>query len=65
MVYWPPHCIADSLTELAKLVLEVVLRTPRLIFLGDFNIQTETASLGLKWDLMGSMAIPDSNWDDP
>lgn len=39
--YQPPYCTMDSMTKLAKLVLEVVLRKPSLNGLGDFTMHTK------------------------
>lgn len=37
----PPHCPAVYLPELLKVVLDLVLRNPRLVVLWDFNIHVK------------------------
>lgn len=45
LVYHPPHCLTLSLPELTQVALGVVLGTPKLVVLGDFNISpTEKSS---------------------
>lgn len=56
LVYQSALCATDPLTKLANLALEVVLRTPRLTVLSDFNIHIEAGLSGLEWDFMESMA---------
>ena len=54
-VYRPPCCLSDSLAELTELVLELVLESPRLLVLGDFNIPFKTILTGASWEFVASM----------
>ena len=54
MVYHPPYCVPTvSLPKLTEVVLDLVLRTPRLLVLGDFNIHVEAALTAAAQDFMG------------
>ncbi|XP_061490084.1 uncharacterized protein LOC133388035 [Rhineura floridana] len=55
LVYHPPRCSTVSLPELAGVVSGLVLESPRLVVLGDFNIHAETALSGVAQDFMASM----------
>ncbi|KAF7242125.1 Transcription factor COE3 [Varanus komodoensis] len=46
----------DSLPELMKIVSDLVLKTPRMLVLRDFNLHTETVLTGTAQDFMASMA---------
>ncbi|XP_053151089.1 uncharacterized protein LOC128344612 [Hemicordylus capensis] len=56
LVYRPPRCTSVSLPELAGVVSEVALGSPRLIVLGDFNVHAEAPLVGAAQDFMASMA---------
>lgn len=45
-----------SFPNLAEMVLGLVVESPWLVVLGDFNIHTETAVAGVDQDLMTSIA---------
>ncbi|KAF7245134.1 Threonylcarbamoyladenosine tRNA methylthiotransferase [Varanus komodoensis] len=45
----------DSLPELTEIVSDLVLRTPRMLVLGDFNLHAETGLTGAAQDFMASM----------
>ncbi|KAF7234862.1 50S ribosomal protein L1 [Varanus komodoensis] len=55
LVYHAPFCPTDSLPELTEIVLDLVLRTPRMLVLGDFNLHAETVLTGVAQDFMASM----------
>ncbi|KAF7254272.1 putative RNA-directed DNA polymerase from transposon BS, partial [Varanus komodoensis] len=46
----------NSLPELTEIVSELVLKTPRMLVLGDFNLHAETVLTGVVLDFMTSMA---------
>ncbi|KAF7239258.1 hypothetical protein EYD10_14085 [Varanus komodoensis] len=46
----------DSLPELTQIVLDLVLKTPRMLVLGDFNLHAEMVLTGAAQDFMASMA---------
>ncbi|KAF7251301.1 hypothetical protein EYD10_03390, partial [Varanus komodoensis] len=46
---------SDSLPELMEIVSDLVLRTPRMLVLGDFNLHAETGLTGAAPDFMASM----------
>ena len=57
-VYRSPCCIPTvSLPELMEVVSDLVLRTPRLLVLGDCNIHAEAALTGAAQDFMAAMTI--------
>ena len=56
LVYRPPCCVPTvSLPELTEAVSDLVLRTPRLLVLGDLNIHAEAALTGAAQDFMAAM----------
>ncbi|KAF7238196.1 WD repeat-containing protein on Y chromosome [Varanus komodoensis] len=55
LVYRAPFCPSDSLTELTEIVSDLVLKTPRMLVLGDFNLHAETGLTGAVQDFMASM----------
>ncbi|KAF7251550.1 hypothetical protein EYD10_03015 [Varanus komodoensis] len=48
-------CPSDSLPELTEIVSDLVLKTPRMLVLGDFNLHAETVLTGAAQDFMASM----------
>ena len=56
LVYRPPRCSTDSLAELTEVVAAALLKSPRLLVLGDVNIHAEAALSGAAQDFMVSMA---------
>ncbi|KAF7254753.1 Formin-2, partial [Varanus komodoensis] len=50
-----PFCPTDSLPELTEIALDLVLKTPRMLVLGDFNLHAETVLTGAAQDFMASM----------
>uniref|UniRef100_A0A670I7A7 Reverse transcriptase domain-containing protein n=1 Tax=Podarcis muralis TaxID=64176 RepID=A0A670I7A7_PODMU len=56
LVYRPPRCTKDSLPELLQVVADVLLETPSLVVLGDFNIHADTTLQGAARDFVESMA---------
>ncbi|KAF7243052.1 putative RNA-directed DNA polymerase from transposon BS [Varanus komodoensis] len=55
LVYHAPFCPTISLPELTEIVSDLVLRTPRMLVLGDFNLHAETDLTGAAQDFMASM----------
>ncbi|KAF7239822.1 Craniofacial development protein 2 [Varanus komodoensis] len=55
LVYRAPFCPTVSLPELTETVSDLVLRTPRMLVLGDFNIHAEASLTGAAQDFMASM----------
>ncbi|KAF7252108.1 putative uncharacterized transposon-derived protein F52C9.6, partial [Varanus komodoensis] len=55
LVYRAPFCPTVSLPELTDTVSDLVLRTPRMLVLGDFNIHAEASLTGAAQDFMASM----------
>ncbi|KAF7235047.1 Vomeronasal type-2 receptor 26 [Varanus komodoensis] len=55
LVYRALFCPAVSLSELTETVLDLVLRTPRMLVLGDFNLHAEAGLTGAAQDFMASM----------
>ncbi|XP_061476577.1 uncharacterized protein LOC133381454 [Rhineura floridana] len=55
LVYRPPRCPTDSLTELTEVVSAVLLRSPGLLVLGDVNIHAEATLFGAAQDFMACM----------
>lgn len=55
LVYRPPRYMADALLELADVVSDVVLRTPRLLVLGDLNIHAKAVLSGPARDFRDTM----------
>ncbi|KAF7250618.1 hypothetical protein EYD10_03722 [Varanus komodoensis] len=55
LVYRAPFCPAVSLSELTETVSDLVLRTPRMLVLGDFNLHAESGLTGAAQDFMASM----------
>ncbi|KAF7241018.1 RNA-directed DNA polymerase from mobile element jockey [Varanus komodoensis] len=55
LVYRAPFCPTVSLPELTEIVSDLVLRTPRMLVLGDFNLHAETDLTGAAQDFMVSM----------
>ncbi|XP_061463050.1 uncharacterized protein LOC133375459 [Rhineura floridana] len=55
LVYRPPCCPMASLTELTEVVSEVLLRSPRLLVLGDVNIYAKATLSGAAQDFMDAM----------
>ncbi|KAF7241902.1 Non-homologous end-joining factor 1 [Varanus komodoensis] len=55
LVYRAPFCLAVSLSELTETVSDLVLRTPRMLVLGDFNLHAESGLTGAAQDFMASM----------
>ncbi|XP_061465819.1 uncharacterized protein LOC133376896 [Rhineura floridana] len=55
LVYSPPRCPTDSLAELTELVSGVLLRSPRLLVLGDVNIHAKATLSRAAQDFMVSM----------
>ncbi|KAF7243612.1 Carbamoyl-phosphate synthase [ammonia], mitochondrial, partial [Varanus komodoensis] len=45
----------DPLPELTEIVLDLVLKTPRMLVLGDFNLHAKTVLTGAAQDFMASM----------
>uniref|UniRef100_A0A670IGT7 Reverse transcriptase domain-containing protein n=1 Tax=Podarcis muralis TaxID=64176 RepID=A0A670IGT7_PODMU len=56
LVYRPPRCTKDSLPELLQVVADMLLETPSLVVLGDFNIHADTTLQGAARDFVESMA---------
>uniref|UniRef100_A0A670JC50 Reverse transcriptase domain-containing protein n=1 Tax=Podarcis muralis TaxID=64176 RepID=A0A670JC50_PODMU len=56
LVYRPPRCTRDSLPKLLQVMADVLLETPSLVVLGDFNIHANTTLQGAAWDFVGNMA---------
>ncbi|KAF7252318.1 Solute carrier family 22 member 7 [Varanus komodoensis] len=48
-------CPSESLPELMEIVSDLVLKTPRMLVLGDFNLHAETGLTGVAQDFMASM----------
>ncbi|KAF7236187.1 putative RNA-directed DNA polymerase from transposon BS [Varanus komodoensis] len=55
LVYRAPFCPTVSLPELTETVSDLVLRTPRTLVLGDFNLHAEASLTGAAQDFMASM----------
>ena len=56
LVYHPPCCVPTvSLPELTEVVSDMVLRTPRLLVLGDLNIHAQAALTGAGQDFIAAM----------
>ncbi|KAF7249282.1 Peroxisome proliferator-activated receptor gamma coactivator 1-beta [Varanus komodoensis] len=55
LVYRAPFCPAVSLSELTETISDLVLRTPRMLVLGDFNLHAESGLTGVAQDFMASM----------
>ncbi|KAF7247959.1 putative RNA-directed DNA polymerase from transposon BS [Varanus komodoensis] len=55
LVYRAPFCPTVSLPELTETVSDLVLRTPRMLVLGDFNLHAEASLTGAAQDFMASM----------
>ncbi|KAF7253167.1 Xanthine dehydrogenase/oxidase [Varanus komodoensis] len=55
LVYRAPFCPTVSLPELMEIISDLVLRTPRMLVLGDFNLHAETGLTGAAQDFMASM----------
>ncbi|KAF7250183.1 putative RNA-directed DNA polymerase from transposon BS [Varanus komodoensis] len=55
LVYRAPFCPTVSLPELTEIVSDLVLRTPRMLVLGDFNLHAESGLTGAAQDFMASM----------
>ncbi|KAF7254804.1 RNA-directed DNA polymerase from mobile element jockey [Varanus komodoensis] len=55
LVYREPFCPTVSLPELTETVSDLVLRTPRMLVLGDFNLHAEASLTGAAQDFMASM----------
>ncbi|KAF7251291.1 Dystrophin, partial [Varanus komodoensis] len=55
LVYRAPFCPTVSLPELTEIISDLVLRTPRMLVLGDFNLRAETGLTGAAQDFMASM----------
>ncbi|KAF7253695.1 hypothetical protein EYD10_00878 [Varanus komodoensis] len=55
LVYRAPFCPTVSLPELTETVSDLVLRTPSMLVLGDFNLHAETGLTGAAQDFMASM----------
>ncbi|KAF7250260.1 EGF-like repeat and discoidin I-like domain-containing protein 3 [Varanus komodoensis] len=51
----PVSLASDSLPELTEIVSDLVLKTPRMLVLGDFNLHAETVLTGAAQDFMASM----------
>ncbi|KAF7236866.1 ELKS/Rab6-interacting/CAST family member 1 [Varanus komodoensis] len=52
-----PRCPAVTLPELMEVVLDLLLRTPQVLVLRDFNIHAEAALFGATQDFMSAMII--------
>ncbi|KAF7253150.1 hypothetical protein EYD10_01179 [Varanus komodoensis] len=57
LVYREPFCPTDSLPKLTEIVSNLVLKTPRMLVLRDFNLHAETVLTGAAQDFMASMAV--------
>ncbi|KAF7245550.1 hypothetical protein EYD10_08337 [Varanus komodoensis] len=55
LVPWLGKGDAISLPELTEIVSDLVLRTPRMLVLGNFNLNAETGLTGVAQDFMASM----------
>ncbi|KAF7235017.1 C-type lectin domain family 2 member D, partial [Varanus komodoensis] len=55
LVYRAPFCPTVSLPELTETVSDLVLRTPRMLVLRDFNLHAEASLTGAAQDFMTSM----------
>ncbi|KAF7238137.1 Sperm-associated antigen 17, partial [Varanus komodoensis] len=55
LVYRAPFCPTVYLPELTETVSDLVLRTPRMLVLGDFNLHAEASLTGAAQDFMASM----------
>ncbi|KAF7245399.1 RNA-directed DNA polymerase from mobile element jockey [Varanus komodoensis] len=55
LVYRAPFCPTDSLPELTEIISDLVLKTPRMLVLGDFNLHAETDLTSAAQDFMASM----------
>ena len=55
LAYCSPCNPAVSLPGLAKFILAAMLRSPRLLIAGDFNIHAELELFGLALEFMGAM----------
>ncbi|KAF7243157.1 Ephrin type-A receptor 4 [Varanus komodoensis] len=55
LVYHAPFCPIGSLPELRETVSDLVLRTPRMLVLGDFNLHAETGLTRAVQIFMASM----------
>ncbi|KAF7246310.1 Tyrosine-protein kinase Yes, partial [Varanus komodoensis] len=51
-----PSGLTDSLPELTEIVSDLVLKTPRMLVLGDFNLHAEMVLTGAAQDFIASMA---------
>ncbi|KAF7243144.1 Cullin-3 [Varanus komodoensis] len=63
LVYRAPFCPTVSLPELTETVSDLVLRTPRMLVLGDFNLHAETGLTRAAQDFMASMTARPINVD--
>ena len=54
-MYCPPYYPSDSLSELMEVILDLVLRTPRMMVLGDLNFHAKTAVSRAPQDFMATM----------
>lgn len=57
LVYCPPCLLTGSLTELTEVVLDLLLRTPRMIVLGEFNIHAKADLSGQAQDMAAMTAM--------
>ncbi|KAF7242353.1 putative RNA-directed DNA polymerase from transposon BS [Varanus komodoensis] len=57
LVYRAPFCPTDSLPELTEIVSDLVLKTPRMLVLGDFILHAKTVLTGVAQDFMASMGL--------
>ncbi|KAF7245196.1 Receptor-type tyrosine-protein phosphatase mu [Varanus komodoensis] len=55
LVYRVPFCPTDSLPELTEIVSDLVLRTPRMLVLGDFSLHVEMDLTRAAQNFMASM----------
>ncbi|KAF7253354.1 Fibroblast growth factor receptor 2 [Varanus komodoensis] len=55
LVYCALFCRTVSLPELTEIIWDLVLRTPRMLVLGDFNLHAETGLTRAAQDFMASM----------
>ncbi|KAF7251273.1 DNA polymerase alpha catalytic subunit [Varanus komodoensis] len=53
--YSPSRKVPDSLPELMEIISDLVLKTPSMLVLGDFNLHAETVLTGAAQDFMASM----------
>ncbi|KAF7235211.1 Vomeronasal type-2 receptor 26 [Varanus komodoensis] len=55
LLYRTPFCPSVALPELTEIIPDLVLKTPRMLVLGDFNLQAETVKTGAAQDFMASV----------